>query len=73
MQKPRCLPGLAEYSEKEGRVDGDVVLGWGGEGEEDGEDHVTREGLVSIQGAIRAPLRLRHWVHWHVWVFFARC
>lgn len=41
------------------------------EGEEEEEQNqVTREVVRLSQGATRAPLRLRHWVHWHVWVFF---
>lgn len=41
-----------------------------GEGEEEEQNQVTREVVRLSQGATRAPLRLRHWVHWHVWVFF---
>lgn len=44
--------------------------GWDDDDDVDeGEDHVTREVVVSIQGLTRAPLRLRQLVHWHVWVF----
>lgn len=80
MQKPRYVNGLAENSVKEGRVlvfvwkeEGDLSLvgGWDDADEDEGEDHVTRETVVSIQGLTRAPLRLRQLVHWHVWVFLS--
>ena len=45
-----------------------VVVVWGLSLSAVEDDQRTREGAVSIQGTTRAPLRLRHWVHWHVWV-----
>ncbi len=64
MQKPRYRPGEAEYSEKEGRDEGEVA----GEVEE-GEKKERRGVRVLSQGTMRAPWRLRHWVHWQVWVW----